>query len=141
MLSIIAMALSDIGGVGGHKVLALRGAGYYNKDYLKEATQSELAEIDEISNALAARIKAVVGDNEEENCGDDSASTWFGSVDTFDPITTNASFTLKAGHTNEEKALFHALKASRRMAEDEDYEHAVQVARAASDYYEEQNND
>jgi large subunit ribosomal protein L32e len=53
--------IEDIGGVGPSKAEALREAGYESVEDLKAASQSELADIDGIGNALAARIKADVG--------------------------------------------------------------------------------
>ena len=53
--------IEDIGGVGPSKAEALREAGYESIEDLKAASQSELADIDGIGNALAARIKADVG--------------------------------------------------------------------------------
>ncbi|MFP9192560.1 50S ribosomal protein L32e [Natronosalvus vescus] len=56
--------LEDISGVGGSKADALREAGFETIDDVKEASQDELAEAEGIGNALAARIKADVGDLE-----------------------------------------------------------------------------
>jgi large subunit ribosomal protein L32e len=53
--------IEDIGGVGPSKADALREVGYESIEDLKAASQSELADIDGIGNALAARIKADVG--------------------------------------------------------------------------------
>ncbi|WP_248896177.1 50S ribosomal protein L32e [Haloplanus halobius] len=53
--------LEDIGGVGPSKADALRDAGYESIEDLKAASQSELADIQGVGNALAARIKADVG--------------------------------------------------------------------------------
>jgi large subunit ribosomal protein L32e len=53
--------LEDISGVGASKAEALREAGYESIEDVKAASQSELAEVDGIGNALAARIKADVG--------------------------------------------------------------------------------
>ncbi|UWG48646.1 Ribosomal protein L32E [Halanaeroarchaeum sp. HSR-CO] len=53
--------LDDISGVGPSKADALREAGYESVEDVKAASQSELAELDGIGNALAARIKADVG--------------------------------------------------------------------------------
>ncbi|ELZ82409.1 50S ribosomal protein L32e [Haloferax elongans ATCC BAA-1513] len=54
-------ALEDISGVGPSKADALREAGFESVDDVQAASQSELAEVDGIGNALAARIKADVG--------------------------------------------------------------------------------
>ena len=59
-------ALEDISGVGPSKADALREAGYESIEDLQAASQSELAEIEGIGNALAARIKADVGGLEVE---------------------------------------------------------------------------
>ncbi|MFP8956985.1 50S ribosomal protein L32e [Natrialbaceae archaeon A-CW3] len=56
--------LEDISGVGGSKADALREAGFETIDDVKAASQDELAEAEGIGNALAARIKADVGDLE-----------------------------------------------------------------------------
>ena len=56
--------LEDIAGVGGSKADALREAGYGSVDAVRGASQSELADVEGIGNALAARIKADVGDLE-----------------------------------------------------------------------------
>ena len=53
--------IEDIGGVGPSKAEALREAGYESIEDLKAASQSELADLDGVGNALAARIKADVG--------------------------------------------------------------------------------
>jgi large subunit ribosomal protein L32e len=53
--------LEDISGVGPSKADALRDAGYENVEDVKAASQSELANVSGIGNALAARIKADVG--------------------------------------------------------------------------------
>ncbi|WP_251343061.1 50S ribosomal protein L32e [Haloplanus halophilus] len=54
-------SIEDIGGVGPSKAEALREAGYESIQDLKAASQSELADIEGVGNALAARIKADVG--------------------------------------------------------------------------------
>ncbi|AHG00002.1 50S ribosomal protein L32 [Halostagnicola larsenii XH-48] len=56
--------LESISGVGSSKADALRDAGFESVQDVKEASQDDLAEIDGIGNALAARIKADVGDLE-----------------------------------------------------------------------------
>ncbi|WP_439027059.1 50S ribosomal protein L32e [Haloarchaeobius sp. DT45] len=56
--------LEDISGVGETKAEALRDAGFETVEDVKKASQSDLAEVDGIGNALAARIKADVGDLE-----------------------------------------------------------------------------
>jgi len=56
--------LEDISGVGESKADALREAGFESIEDVKEADQDDLAEADGIGNALAARIKADVGDLE-----------------------------------------------------------------------------
>ena len=53
--------LEDISGVGPSKADALRYMGYESVEDVQAASQSELAEVDGIGNALAARIKADVG--------------------------------------------------------------------------------
>ena len=57
-------ALTDISGVGDAKADSLREAGVETVDDIRELTQEDLAGIDGIGNALAARIKADVGDLE-----------------------------------------------------------------------------
>ena len=56
------MKLTDISGVGESKARVLRDAGYGTAGDLRRATQNELADIEDIGAALAARIKADVGD-------------------------------------------------------------------------------
>jgi large subunit ribosomal protein L32e len=53
--------LTDIGGVGDTKAEQLREAGVETVDDIRELSQEELAGIEGIGNALAARIKAEVG--------------------------------------------------------------------------------
>ncbi|MFC7167708.1 50S ribosomal protein L32e [Halospeciosus flavus] len=53
--------LEDISGVGPSKADALREAGYESVEDVKAASQEDLAAVDGIGNALAARIKADVG--------------------------------------------------------------------------------
>lgn len=57
-------ALTDISGVGDAKAESLREAGVETADDIRGLTQEELADVDGIGNALAARIKADVGDLE-----------------------------------------------------------------------------
>jgi large subunit ribosomal protein L32e len=54
--------LEDISGVGEAKADALREAGYDSIDYIQGASQDELANVEGVGMALAARIKADVGD-------------------------------------------------------------------------------
>ena len=54
--------LTDISGVGDSKAGSLEDAGYGTVDKVRGASQDELAEVDGIGMALAARIKADVGD-------------------------------------------------------------------------------
>ncbi|MFW6320871.1 MAG: 50S ribosomal protein L32e [Halohasta sp.] len=56
--------LEDISGVGPSKADALREAGYESIEDVKAASQGELSDVEGIGNALAARIKAGVGDLE-----------------------------------------------------------------------------
>ena len=58
--------LTDISGVGDSKAEALREEGYETVSDVQAADQSDLAEIEGIGNALAARIKADVGGLEIE---------------------------------------------------------------------------
>jgi large subunit ribosomal protein L32e len=53
--------LTDISGVGDSKAEALREAGFETVDDVRGADQSQVADVDGIGNALAARIKADVG--------------------------------------------------------------------------------
>ncbi|WP_224268255.1 50S ribosomal protein L32e [Haloprofundus salinisoli] len=53
--------LEEISGVGPSKADALQEAGYESVEDVKAASQSELADVEGIGNALAARIKADVG--------------------------------------------------------------------------------
>jgi large subunit ribosomal protein L32e len=56
--------IDDISGVGEAKAEALRKAGFETIDDIRAADQSELAEVEGIGNALAARIAADVGELE-----------------------------------------------------------------------------
>lgn len=55
-------ALTDVSGVSEARAEALFDAGFDSVDALREASQSALADVDGIGRALAARIKADVGD-------------------------------------------------------------------------------
>lgn len=55
-------SLEDISGVGQSKAEALTEAGFETVDDIRGATQDDLAEVEGIGNALAARIKADVGE-------------------------------------------------------------------------------
>ncbi len=59
-------SLEDISGVGPSKADALRDEGYDSIEDVQAASQSDLAEVEGIGNALAARIKADVGGLEVE---------------------------------------------------------------------------
>ncbi|WP_232702608.1 50S ribosomal protein L32e [Halobacterium wangiae] len=59
-------SLEDISGVGPSKAEALRDAGYDSVEDVKAASQSDLADVEGIGNALAARVKADVGGLEVE---------------------------------------------------------------------------
>lgn len=61
-VAVVQERLTNIAGVGTSKAKALFDAGYYDEDAVREATQEELSEVPAIGNALAARIKADVGD-------------------------------------------------------------------------------
>lgn len=56
--------LTDISGVGESKAEALIEAGYESVEEIRAADQSDLSDVSGIGNALAARIKADVGDLE-----------------------------------------------------------------------------
>ncbi|MEF8785629.1 MAG: 50S ribosomal protein L32e [Haloarculaceae archaeon] len=56
--------LTDISGVGDSKADALADAGYETVDDIRVASQDDLADVDGVGMALAARIKADVGDLE-----------------------------------------------------------------------------
>lgn len=56
-----AVELTDISGVGDAKADALQEAGFETVEDVKATEQSELADVEGIGNALAARIKADVG--------------------------------------------------------------------------------
>ncbi|UPW01043.1 50S ribosomal protein L32e [Halorussus gelatinilyticus] len=59
-------SLEDVSGVGPSKADALRDAGFESVQDVKAASQDDLAEVEGIGNALAARIKADVGGLEVE---------------------------------------------------------------------------
>lgn len=54
-------SLTDIQGVGPKKAKYLRDAGYTTVEDVRRASQAELANVNGIGMALAARIKADVG--------------------------------------------------------------------------------
>ncbi|QGN06018.1 50S ribosomal protein L32e [Halorhabdus sp. CBA1104] len=56
--------LTDVGGIGDQTADALAEAGFETVDDLRAADESALTEVEGIGNALAARIKADVGDVE-----------------------------------------------------------------------------
>ncbi|MFC4988086.1 MULTISPECIES: 50S ribosomal protein L32e [Saliphagus] len=56
--------LEEISGVGESKADALREAGFETVEDVQEADQDDLSEVEGVGNALAARIKADVGDLE-----------------------------------------------------------------------------
>jgi len=62
----MADELEEISGVGAAKAESLREAGFRTVDDVRGATQDELAEVEGVGNALAARIKADVGELEIE---------------------------------------------------------------------------
>ena len=57
-------SLEDVSGVGAAKAEALREAGYETPRDLAAASQADIAEVEGVGKALAARIKADVGDVE-----------------------------------------------------------------------------
>ncbi|UPM42539.1 50S ribosomal protein L32e [Halocatena salina] len=59
-------SMTDVSGIGETKAEALQEAGYESVDDLRRADQDDLSEVDGIGNALAARIKADIGDLEIE---------------------------------------------------------------------------
>lgn len=59
-------SLTDVSGIGESKAETLREEGYESVDDLRRADQSDLSEVTGIGNALAARIKADIGDLEIE---------------------------------------------------------------------------
>ncbi|WP_128476395.1 50S ribosomal protein L32e [Halorussus pelagicus] len=59
-------SLEDVSGVGPSKAESLRDAGFESVQDVKAASQDDLAEVNGIGNALAARIKADVGGLEVE---------------------------------------------------------------------------
>ena len=63
--------LTDIGGVGPSKAEALEAAGFESVEDVRAASEDELAEVEGIGNALAARIKADVGEVEVEEAVDE----------------------------------------------------------------------
>ncbi|WP_302081130.1 50S ribosomal protein L32e [Salinibaculum rarum] len=56
--------MTDISGVGPSKADALADAGYETVDDIRAASQDDLAEVEGVGMALAARVKADVGDLE-----------------------------------------------------------------------------
>lgn len=70
--------IERISGVGKNKAKALRNAGYGSIDEIMLASQDELAEVEGIGMALAARIKADVGNRDKynENESMNESDTW-----------------------------------------------------------------
>ena len=62
--------LTDIGGVGEDTAGSLREAGYETIEDLREASQDDLAAVDGVGTALAARVKTEVGDVEVSDDAD-----------------------------------------------------------------------
>lgn len=60
-LGLVERAVTDVSGVGKHKGETLMEAGYSSAEDLRQASQNELSEVEGIGIALAARIKADVG--------------------------------------------------------------------------------
>ena len=58
--------LTDVSGIGEGTAESLRESGFETVADLREATEAQLTEVDGIGNALAARIKADVGDVEPD---------------------------------------------------------------------------
>nr|WP_136688380.1 50S ribosomal protein L32e [Halorhabdus amylolytica] len=95
--------LTDVSGIGDGTAASLREAGFETVADLREATEAQLTEVDGIGNALAARIKADVGDVEpdedveadviEESAADadetveDSADEAAESVESYEELT------------------------------------------------------
>jgi len=48
---------------------------------------------------------------------------------------TPSDWSKSAGHTNDEKAFFHGMKAVRRLAEDEHYDEAAEIAGILSEWW------
>lgn len=68
--------LTDVSGVSEARAEALYVAGHESIDALREADQDDLAEVDGIGRALAARIKADIGDLAvDEEPGDEEAES------------------------------------------------------------------
>ena len=65
--------IEEISGVGASKAEALRAAGYETVEDVAAASQDELAEVEGIGNALAARILADVGDLDVEAADEEPA--------------------------------------------------------------------
>ena len=65
--------LEDISGVGASKAEALEEAGIESVEDVRAASQDDLSDVDGIGNALAARIKADVGDLEVDEEADSEA--------------------------------------------------------------------
>ena len=57
-----AEVVLDISGITPARADSLRAAGFQNMDDIKNASQEELSSVEGISTALAARIKASLGD-------------------------------------------------------------------------------
>lgn len=72
MVKLHPRELTDVSGIGDSKARVLYAAGWDTKRKLKLGTQQEISETTGVSNALAARIKADIGDiNREYTDGHD----------------------------------------------------------------------
>lgn len=79
-----------ISGVGSRKTIQLCEAGYESIGDLQRSSHSEIAEVDGIGNALAARIKADVGDIEDEDSDDGYVGFAMGSGEATDKMKVNS---------------------------------------------------
>jgi large subunit ribosomal protein L32e len=73
--------LTDIAGVGESMAEKLRDAGFETVEHLRVATEDQLSDVDGIGAALAARIKADVGDVSADSADDSDDATDAGTDD------------------------------------------------------------
>lgn len=78
--------LTDISGVTGEQAFNLWTTGYQTRFDLRVAEQSELAEVEGIGNALAARIKADVGGEPEHTTVEDELTDLEEELEDTEPL-------------------------------------------------------
>jgi hypothetical protein len=94
--------LTQVSGVGEDEEQILNAGGYETIEDLREATQRDLANI-RIGNALAARIKADVGEVEQEGDDEPSFAEFFGLTQEEADAARNAAEQFAAGEFEDDE--------------------------------------